>query len=174
MRRSGFLCLGLTSLALGLLEEVIVSFESTESSVSLHDASIVYSDDDPVGVEIVATNLADDFEAITGTRPSLFKVSVECADCADNAIIAATANSSLARAMRDDGRLDVSAVAGKWESYQTNVMDDPIPGIKKALVIVGSDKRGVMYGLLTLSEQSGQSPYVLFLLQEPLSRFIRD
>lgn len=162
LRRSGFLCLGLTSLVLGLLEEAIVSFEGAEASVPLHHASIVYSEDDPVGVEIVATNLADDFEAITGTRPSLFKVGVGCADCADSAIIAATANSSLVKAMIEDGRLDVSGIEERWESYQTNVVDDPIPGIKKALVIVGSDKRGVIYGLYTLSEQCGQSPYVYY------------
>lgn len=55
-------------------------------------------------------------------------------------------------------KLDVSTIGGKWESYQANVVDDPIPGIKKALIIAGSDKRGVMYGIYTLSEQSGQSP----------------
>ncbi|GAP93036.1 hypothetical protein SAMD00023353_10200140 [Rosellinia necatrix] len=163
MRLSGFLCLGFSALVSGLLEEIIVSFESAEAFVPLHDASIVYGEDDPVGVEIAATSLADDFEAITGTRPSLIKVeggeSPQCAGCTDNAIIIATSDSSLVKAMVQSGKLDVSEIEGKWETYQTSVADDPISGIKKALLIIGSDKRGAMFGVYTLSEQCGRSPF---------------
>ncbi|KAI1365981.1 hypothetical protein F5Y08DRAFT_338197 [Xylaria arbuscula] len=162
MRLPWFLCLILSSHALGLLEERIVAFESAEGSLSLHGASIVYSVDDPVGVEIAATSLAEDLEAITGTRPLVFGVGgnepVECANCTENVIIAATVGSDVIGAIGSD-KLDVSSIGGKWESYQTSVVDGPIPGIKKALVIAGSDKRGVMYGIFTLSEQSGQSPF---------------
>lgn len=167
MRLLGFLCLNLPSLVSGLLEESIVSFESTEASVPLHDASIAYSADDPAGIEIVATSLAKDLEAITGTRPAVIKVeageSVECAGCADNIIIATTVDSTLAKSLVQSGKLDVSAIDGKWESYQTSVVSDPIPGIKTALVVTGSDKRGAIFGIYTLSEQCGQSPYVLLL-----------
>ncbi|KAI0867651.1 hypothetical protein GGS24DRAFT_484953 [Hypoxylon argillaceum] len=160
---SGLLCLSLSSLISGLLEESIVSFESAEAYIPLHNASIAYSADDPVGVEIGAISLAEDLEAITGTRPSIVKVesgeSVECAGCADNVIIAATVDSNLMKAIVKNGKLDVTALDGKWESYQTSVVDNPIPGVKKALVIAGSDKRGVVFGIYTLSEQSGQSPF---------------
>ncbi|KAI1165187.1 hypothetical protein F5B18DRAFT_660558 [Nemania serpens] len=163
MRLLGFLCLNLPSLVSGLLEESIVSFESTEASVPLHDASIAYSADDPAGIEIVATSLAKDLEAITGTRPAVIKVeageSVECAGCADNIIIATTVDSTLAKSLVQSGKLDVSAIDGKWESYQTSVVSDPIPGIKTALVVTGSDKRGAIFGIYTLSEQCGQSPF---------------
>ncbi|TGJ86992.1 hypothetical protein E0Z10_g1737 [Xylaria hypoxylon] len=163
MRLSQLLCLTLFSLVSGLLEESIVSFESADTSVSLHDASIVYSADDPVGVEISVTSLAEDLESITGTRPSVIKIgngeSIECAKCADSVIIAATVDSNLIGAMVQAGKLDVSSIDGKWETYQTSVVDEPIPGTKKALVIAGGDKRGVMFGVYTLSEQCGQSPF---------------
>lgn len=162
MRLSGFLCLSFSPSVLGLLEETIVSFEIVEASVPLHNASIVYCSDDPIGVEIGATSLAEDFEAITGTRPSIIKVdaggSIECEKCADNVIIAATVDSNLLKAIVKSKNLDVSALDGKWESYQTSIVDDPIPGVKKALIIAGSDKRGVIFGTYTLSEQCGQSP----------------
>lgn len=176
MRLSGFLCLTLSSLVSGLLEERIISFESAEASVPLHDASIVYSADDPVGIEIAVTNLAEDLEAITGTRPSVIKVeageSVECAECTDNIIIATTVDSNLAKALVQSGKLDVSALDEKWESYQTSVVSDPIPGVKTALVTAGSDKRGAIFGIYTLSEQCGQSPYV-FILEGPDARLKR-
>ncbi|KAI0449445.1 hypothetical protein F5B21DRAFT_520249 [Xylaria acuta] len=163
MRLSELLLLGFSPSVLGLLEETIVSFERTEASAPLHNASIVYCSDDPIGVEIGATSLAEDFEAITGTRPSVIKVeageSIGCEKCADNVIIAATVDSKLVKAMVQSKNLDVSAIDGKWESYQTSVVDDPIPGVKKALVIAGSDKRGVIFGTYTLSEQCGQSPF---------------
>ncbi len=162
MQLPRLLCLTLFSLVSGLLEESIVTFESAEASVPLHGASIVYSADDPVGVEIAATSLAEDLEAITGTRPSIFKVGggepIACTGCADNVIIAATVDSDVVGAIVQDGKLDVSSIDGKWETYQTSVMDNPISGVKRALVIVGSDKRGVAFGIYTLSEQCGQSP----------------
>ncbi|KAI1128636.1 hypothetical protein F5Y10DRAFT_291921 [Nemania abortiva] len=163
MRLWGFSCLAFSSLVLRLLEETIVSFENTETAVSLHDASIVYSADDPIGVEIGATSFAEDLEAITGTRPSVIKVDpsnpMECVGCANNGIIVATVDSNLTKALVQSGKLDVSAIEGKWESYQTSVINDPIPGVEKALVITGSDKRGVIFGIYTLSEQCGQSPF---------------
>ncbi|KAK5630900.1 hypothetical protein RRF57_006615 [Xylaria bambusicola] len=163
MRFSQLLCLTILSGALGLLEKRIVSFENAQGSLPLHGASILYSADDPVGVKIAITSLAEDLEVITGVRPSVFKVgngnSIDCKNCTDNVIIAATVGSDVLGAMVEDGKLDVSAIDGTWESYQISVVDDPIPGVKRALVIAGSDKRGVMYGIYTLSEQCGQSPF---------------
>ncbi|KAI8625534.1 glycoside hydrolase family 115 protein [Xylariaceae sp. FL1651] len=163
MRLSRLVCWGLISRASGLLEENIVSFDSAESSVPLHGASIVYSADDPVGLKIAATSLAEDLEAITSKRPAVIKLgagnSTGCANCTSNAIIAATTNSTLLKVMVQNGKLDVSRIEGKWETYQTSIVDNPISGIDKALVIAGSDKRGAMFGAYTLSEQCGQSPF---------------
>jgi hypothetical protein len=50
-------------------------------------------------------------------------------------------------------------VRGKWEVFKTAIIEAPMAGLPKALVIVGSDKRGTIYGIHTLAEQSGQSPY---------------
>src|ERR1035441_10665998 len=56
-------------------------------------------------------------------------------------------------------KIDVSAIKGKWESYFTQVVRNPLPGVDSALVICGSDKRGSIYGIYDLSEESGQSPW---------------
>ena len=40
-----------------------------------------------------------------------------------------------------------------------DLIDNPFPGIKKALVVAGSDRRGTAYGLLSISEAIGVSPW---------------
>jgi len=52
-----------------------------------------------------------------------------------------------------------SFVRGKWEAFLIQVVNDPFPGVDKALVIAGSDKRGTIYGLFDLSRQTGVSPW---------------
>ena len=57
------------------------------------------------------------------------------------------------------GKLDVSAIRGKWESYVIQVVVKPLPGVDRALVIAGSDKRGTIFGIYDLSENIGVSPW---------------
>jgi hypothetical protein len=53
----------------------------------------------------------------------------------------------------------VSEVEGKWESFTSQVVENPVPGCSKALVIAGSDPRGTIYGIYDISEQIGVSPW---------------
>ncbi|RYP22028.1 hypothetical protein DL765_001934 [Monosporascus sp. GIB2] len=162
--KAHLLCLlGVSTLSLGLLEERFVSFESTPGSVPLHDAAILYAADDPVGVRIAAESVANDFEQITGGKPALIGVnstnSIDPGKVGSNAIIAGSVNSALLQSLAQSGKVTVSEIQGKWESFKTSVVESPLPGIERALVIAGSDKRAVMFGLYTLAEQSGQSPW---------------
>ena len=56
-------------------------------------------------------------------------------------------------------KIDVSQIAGKWESTLIQVVPHPFPGVARGLVIAGSDKRGTIYGVYDLSEQIGVSPW---------------
>jgi len=56
-------------------------------------------------------------------------------------------------------KIDVSQIQGKWESTLIEVVSHPLPGVNRALVIAGSDKRGTIYGIYDLSEQIGVSPW---------------
>jgi hypothetical protein len=56
-------------------------------------------------------------------------------------------------------KLNVAGIRGKWEAHITQVVNNPFPGVKQALVIVGSDKRGTIYGIYDLSAQIGVSPW---------------
>jgi hypothetical protein len=58
-----------------------------------------------------------------------------------------------------DHVIDVSSISGKWESFLIQVVQKPLAGVASALVIVGSDKRGTIYGIYDLSEQMSVSPW---------------
>lgn len=58
-----------------------------------------------------------------------------------------------------NGKLDIKAISGKWEAFSIQTIEKPLKGIDKALVIVGSDKRGTIYGIYDVSEQIGVSPW---------------
>jgi len=148
----------------GLLEEDIVSTSPGNlagGALSIADSPILCAKDDYVGVHIAARNLAVDLEQITGKARTLvnFTSNAPVALSHASAIIIGSVNSSLIQRLVADKRVDVSDIRGKWETFKTVVVDTPIPGVARGLVIVGSDKRGTIFGVYTLAEQSGQSPY---------------
>ena len=57
----------------------------------------------------------------------------------------------------------MAALRGQWESYLIAVVNNPLPRthpeVKRALLIVGSDRRGAAYGTFALSESIGVSPW---------------
>lgn len=56
-------------------------------------------------------------------------------------------------------KLDVEPLKNRWENYLVQLVRNPLPGVDKALVIVGSDRRGAAYGLLSVSRTIGVSPW---------------
>lgn len=60
------------------------------------------------------------------------------------------------------GKIKPQDIAGEWEAFRQIVVDDPVPGVARALVIVGSDRRGAVYGAYDLSEKIGVSPWHWF------------
>jgi hypothetical protein len=57
------------------------------------------------------------------------------------------------------GKLDVASIRGGWERYRIKTVDKPFPGVEQALVIAGSDRRGTAYGIFSVSEVLGVSPW---------------
>jgi len=60
------------------------------------------------------------------------------------------------------GKIDVSEIKGKWEAFVSTLVQSPVEGCAKALVIAGSDPRGSIYGIYDVSEQIGVSPWYFF------------
>jgi hypothetical protein len=135
-----------------------------ERLTCLVGAAIVLDQNDFPAIKIAAHNLAEDFARVTKGAPSpvhfLSGENGSFTNEASTAIIVGSIerNPTLQR-LEKDGKLDFSKIKGKWESYTTAVVDDPFEGCSRALVIAGSDKRGVVFGIYSLSEQIGVSPY---------------
>ncbi|KAL4983177.1 hypothetical protein BDW68DRAFT_181856 [Aspergillus falconensis] len=147
------------SACFALLEDDIVTFKPQHGAIPIHDATIFYDAHDPIAIHIATKSLAEDLGNITGKR--LDRVAVNTADFttgAETIIIAATVNSTLIEDLEQRNLLNVSDIRGRWETFRTAVIKEYQSG-KDALVIAGSDKRAVVYGIYTVAEQCGQSPY---------------
>ncbi|WP_219536764.1 glycosyl hydrolase 115 family protein [Nonomuraea guangzhouensis] len=58
------------------------------------------------------------------------------------------------------GKFDEAAgIKGRWEAYATKTIKNPVPGVGNALVVAGSDARGTIYGIYSISEEIGVSPW---------------
>ncbi|HWB83393.1 MAG TPA: glycosyl hydrolase 115 family protein [Bryobacteraceae bacterium] len=56
-------------------------------------------------------------------------------------------------------KLNVESIRGKWETFAITVVKEPLPGVKQALVIAGSDRRATAFGVFELSKEMGVSPW---------------
>jgi hypothetical protein len=107
------------------------------------------------GVRRAAQDLRADLERVSG-EPS----SPNHSDGNGLAIIVGTLGGNAdIDAMAAGGRLDVSGIEGAWEGYVQQVVENPVPGVDRALVIAGSDMRGAIFGIYDLSERMGVSPW---------------
>ncbi|WP_420139468.1 glycosyl hydrolase 115 family protein [Sphingomonas sp.] len=60
------------------------------------------------------------------------------------------------------GKIDAADIRGEWEAFRQIVVDRPFPNVARALVIVGADRRGAVFGTYDLSERIGVSPWHWF------------
>ncbi len=104
-----------------------------------------------------AGDLADDFARVTGTKPEI--ENQLSPDKKIGVIIGTIGKSEIIDRLAAEGKLDTNGITGQWESYILQVVKNPLPGVDKALVIAGSDRRGTIYGIYTLSEMIGVSPW---------------
>ncbi|MFD1875698.1 glycosyl hydrolase 115 family protein [Hymenobacter bucti] len=119
---------------------------------------LLVSPADYKGVIRATTDLQHDVLLATGTQPELLQQR-KLLKGKEVLIIGTIGHSPLVDALVRSKKLDVSQVQGKWEASVTQTIDKPFPGIARALVIAGSDKRGTIYGIYELSEQLGVSPW---------------
>lgn len=144
-----------------MFETRFVAHEAQPGGFSLVGVPIIVDASDFVGVHIAAKTLAHDFGRVTGAQdsPLVHDASFSSLSSTKNAIIIGSLpESSIIQSLVQHQKLDVSAIQDKWECFTTQVLSSPFDGCDKALVIVGSDKRGAIYGTYTLSQQIGVSP----------------
>jgi hypothetical protein len=141
--------------------EVHVSPQYAAGAVAIASGDAVaaiYCDPGDVQPTAIAAGLlADDVRKATGRVP---RVVSRPQDLAGDVILVGTiGHSTLVDRLIVEGRLDVGGIRGRWEHYLLQVIERPLRNVRRALVIVGSDRRGTAYGVFTLSEAIGVSPW---------------
>ena len=140
--------------------ETFVSFTPTGGGFAVvkggKPVSVVCSHDDYEGVRMAAANLAKDFGRVSGTDAAL--VQEPQGEC----VIVGSLKSGVIQQLVKAGKVDGAQLEGKTEKYLLQVVDRPVEGVERALVIAGSDKRGAIYGAYELSRQMGVSPWYWF------------
>ena len=163
---SALMACGMTAtLALGLGQPKMVAFQSAGESFPLaakgHAATLLLDGSDYAGVLRAAGDFREDIHRVTGLTPALETGAKawQSGQSADAVLIGTLGHSALIDGLVRTHKIDVTAIAGKWEATLTVVVEHPLPGVRRALVIAGSDKRGTIYGMYDLSEQIGVSPW---------------
>ncbi|KAF8247687.1 hypothetical protein K440DRAFT_654688 [Wilcoxina mikolae CBS 423.85] len=115
------------------------------------------------GVICAAHDLSADFGRVTGQNLtiSITTSTTKAVNMKTAIIIGTIGKSALIDFLVSSKKLDVSKIKGKWESFQTQLVKNPVAGMSQALVIAGSDKRGTIFGIYEVSEQIG-SPKVWY------------
>ncbi|MEO6850579.1 MAG: alpha-glucuronidase family glycosyl hydrolase, partial [Mucilaginibacter sp.] len=112
-------------------------------------AQVMVDPEDWKGVIRAASDLGDDVRKVTGTASEV----IQSQSLAKNAILVGTIGKSrIIDKLIADKKIDVTPIKGKWESFLIQTVDDH-------LVIVGSDKRGTIFGIYDVSEKIGVSPW---------------
>jgi hypothetical protein len=138
-----------------------ISFNKGEGRFALSSsgksAPLYVSSEDYPGVIRVAKLFQEDIERVTDSKPEIFVDEVPKAK--EIVIIGTIGKSKIIDKLVKDKKINAENISGKWETFIRQVVEIPLPGIDRALVIVGSDKRGTIYGMFDLSEKIGVSPW---------------
>src|SRR5262245_33651843 len=117
---------------------------------------------------VVRDRFVDDEAArqarLAGADPARTPALLSEVDNTETAIIVGVVGqSALIDGIIGAGKFDEAArLTGQWEAHAVKVVDVPVAGVGRALVIAGSDARGTIYGIYSMSERIGVSPWYWF------------
>lgn len=170
---ASFLLLILTSTVFVSASPLILREEVSEPTdfpiVMFGKPAVIHVDEqDAEVVRIAGRLLAEDIKRVSGVKPKIVKHDERLSGPV--IIIGTLGKSRLLTDLINEGKLDGESVEGKWESFRITTVVDPLPGVEKALVIAGSDRRGTAYGALEVSRTIGVSPWVWWADVPPQKR----
>ena len=141
-------------------KQYVVTASSTENFPLASKGKVAHifmSETDFAGVKRVVGHLQTDIFNVTDRKPNIV---MDNSSLEDYVIIIGTlGKSTIIDQLAKNRKINAKDLTGKWEKFTTQIVENPMPGIKKALVIAGSDKRGTIYGIYDLSSQIGVHPW---------------
>ncbi|MBN2820381.1 MAG: glycosyl hydrolase 115 family protein [Bacteroidales bacterium] len=140
-----------TSITTSKNEAVFTIFETQKL------APVVIDQEDYSGVALVADWFVNDLKMVSEKSVSVFRNVLPESD--ELILIGTLGKNRWIDQLVQEGKIDVDDLQGEWERSLTQVVENPFPGVEKALVLAGSDKRGTIYAMLNLSRDMGVSPW---------------
>ncbi|MFD1257526.1 glycosyl hydrolase 115 family protein [Mucilaginibacter terrae] len=107
-------------------------------------------------LHIAAKCFSEDLQRVTG-KP--VDASAETIGASQYVIIAGTLGKSKLTDELAEKNPTIKAISGKWETFHIAIINNPYKGVKQALVVAGSDRRGTAFGLFELSRMIGVQPF---------------
>ena len=126
---------------------MIMDFIISKAKIENGGNAITYDKDALSGIKKIAAKISGDMEAVFGSAPQVHEEKAS-----ESPIYVGTVSDALIVGLG----VDTSDIEGKREVYKITVVGE-------SLVIVGSDKRGAIYGMFKLSEMLGVSPFIDWL-----------
>ena len=120
-------------------------------------AVLCASREDYSGVLKVAEIFGEDIQRVVHAKPEFLLDTLPRVACM--VLIGTYDRNPLIRKLVAAHKIDLAGLQGRHEMFITQMVADPFSGVKNALVIAGSDKRGTIYGMFDLSAQMGVSPW---------------
>ena len=114
------------------------------------NTKIICGEEDHEGLKIVAEWVREDIRRVFGEPDGAEGIMVIVGTMGKSEVLNKLCGEGT---VNNDGLCDETG-APKWEVYKKTLTDS------KTVVIQGSDKRGAMYGILSVSEACGVSPFV--------------
>ncbi|RYE01912.1 MAG: glycosyl hydrolase, partial [Sphingobacteriaceae bacterium] len=137
-------------------DDQYISTQSGKGNFKLKGAPINVSETDFPGVVRAAKDLQNDLLSVTGTASAFLTKKTPVKEVV---LIGTIGKSALIDQLIQQKKLNVTGIKGKWETFLIQVVEKPMPGVNRALVITGSDKRGTIFGIYDVSGQIGVSPW---------------
>ena len=154
-----YLCFFLCALRISAGDSYI-STENGESFFPLvadgQSAPLCVSSRDYPGVFKVAAHLQADIMNVTGIRP---EITTDRPTGKKIVLIGTIGKNPVIDRLIREKKINAEEVAGRWDTYALQTVETPLPGVDRALVIFGSNKRGTIYGMYDLSSRIGVSPW---------------
>lgn len=124
------------------------------------------------GVYKIAEKVSADIEKVCSIKPTIFRSIEECAQKSEKNIVlfATLGKSEIINQLISLGKIDPAPIEKKWECYFRTIVYNPFPGIDSMVIVCGSDKRGTIYGMFSLSEYIGVSALCFWGDVEPIKK----
>ena len=151
-----FLCISCAVKRIGNVRVVNVTDNYVNGSIDLTKATVVYDKNDWKVVNNSVRLFVSDVMKVTGDT---LTAQESLPSGGDIVLIGSIGKSKWIDKLIEEKKLNVSMIKGGWERFIITVIDRPFEGVGKALVITGSDRRGTAYGVFTVSEAIGVSPW---------------